>query len=176
VFHRPSVATRDAERTAADGRAVGTLGSRLRVLLLAGLGACRAMGADAPSEHDGSAPVPSEGAIACGTSVCPAPDMICCVEAVDSAACGAEGDCASDVYACTGQANCPDGTVCCVTVGGFASGQDLAECLRACGRGDGTQAGDSAQVCQPSDRCPAGTTCQTGVGEYIQPVCALTSD
>jgi hypothetical protein len=112
----------------------------------------------------------------CGATSCSAPAQVCCSGGQGTEACGAADGCLNDVYACTGQLNCPDGTVCCVTVGGFGSGQDLAQCQVSCGSGDGTSQGDSAQACQPGDRCPAGDTCQGGFGDYVQAVCASAAD
>jgi hypothetical protein len=85
--------------------------------------------------------------------------------------CGPVGTCGHDIYTCTGQANCPSGTVCCVTLGGGGQGIDLAVCQFTCGSG-GTQTGDSAQVCQPADKCPTGLMCQAGIGGYTENVCA----
>jgi hypothetical protein len=117
------------------------------------------------------------GNVVCGSTTCPAPAQVCCSgntqgpDAAGGNVCGAPGTCGHDIYTCSGQANCPSGTVCCVTLGGGGQGIDLAQCQFTCGTG-GTQTGDSAQVCQPGDVCPAGTTCQTGIGGYTEPVCA----
>lgn len=111
--------------------------------------------------------------IACGSTTCPIPAETCCVSDLKSGGntsfvCVAGATCPSSgtvgdtaALKCSGAANCPGGTICCVRVVG---GDNAAsECKAACGA-------DEAQLCDPkasaSGCSPAEPCSNDNIGDW----------
>lgn len=104
-----------------------------------------------------------EPEIACGTDLCDAETMDCCVGA-NSSACVVKGSCEGVTFSCSSSASCAEGQVCCAHV-------DLGEqrlestCRESCGGSDGP----TIQFCVSDSECRNGEVCAESYG--LQGVC-----
>jgi hypothetical protein len=99
---------------------------------------------------------PASGPISCGPSTCTGPQEDCCPDVDGGSLCASRGGCppGTDVYRCSGAANCAKGQVCCLALGAAAGG-DLAQCQNVCATG----VYGPFQVCETPSECASGGPC-----------------
>jgi hypothetical protein len=113
--------------------------------------------------------------IACGTATCPLPEQKCCVSELTAGGshsfacvlgavdCPRAPDSVATVgLACSGAANCPDGTVCCAEV---VNGNNVSSCQASCPTRSAQLCDPAASKsgCSPSDRCSNGAVGTLGL-------------